>query len=273
VFSTFKKLVGNPFVRSVNEAVIADFSREYVKGKSGASLASSLRHLKVFLRWCHRQKMLPVMPHIEMPKGTTKAGGRAITLEEFERMLAAVSAIRKGGDADSWKYLLRGLWYSGLRLAEALALSWEEAEPVCIVDIDGKRPAFRIGAASQKGGRETVTPCVPDFLALLRQTPEAERTGKVFKLSVTQRERASAIVGQIGRKANLKATAHDLRRSFATRWAKKLPAQALRQLMRHASITTTLEFYATDDCGLADAIFGQSSDKSSDKRISAEVHI
>jgi integrase len=272
-FTAFKKHSGNPLVRSINESVIAEFSREYVKGKTPAALASILRHLKVFLRWCHRQKLLPVLPHIEMPKGATKAGGRAITLEEFERMLAAVPAIRKGGDAGAWKYLLRGLWFSGLRLSEALALSWDESEPVCIAGIDSDGPVMRIAAGSQKGGRDTVTPCVEDFATLLRETHKAERSGRVFKLSVRQRERASTVVSSIGKKANVKATAHDLRRSFATRWAKKLEAQQLRKLMRHASITTTLAFYATDDCGLAEALSRISSDKSGDIRESANVGV
>lgn len=268
-FATFQKLVGCPFIRAVNESMLAEFCRQYGKGKSAASLASALRHLKVFLRWCNRQKLLPNLPHIEMPKNASKAGGRAITGEEFDRMVAAVPSIRPN-DAPQFQFLLRGLWNSGLRLSEALALSWDETDPVCIVDIDSDRPSLRIGA-QQKGGKETLTPCPPEFVKLLRTVPAPERHGRVFKLVVRQRERASAIIGRIGRKANLAATAHDLRRSFACRWAKKLPAQALRQLMRHSSIATTLTFYATDDCGLADAIWERNGDKTGDSKSESDT--
>ena len=44
------------------------------------------------------------------------------------------------------------------------------------------------------------------------------------------------------------ASAHDLRRSFGTRWAKRnIPIASLRKLMRHSNIQTTMEFYAIID--------------------------
>lgn len=265
----FQRLVGNPYVRAINEAVIADFSRQYGKGRSPASLASNLRALKVFLRWCERQKLITARPHIEMPKGADVAGGSPVVLEQFERMLDKVSVVRPK-DASEWIRFLRGLWTSGMRRSEATALSWDQSDPVCIVDIDCARPQLKIGA-QQKGGRETLTPCTPEFVELLRETPREERTGRVFKLLVRQQERVSKIISEVAQKANVAATCHDLRRSFACRWSRKLPAQALRQLMRHKSIATTLTYYATDDCGLEAAIWGQRSDKSSDTRVSEET--
>ena len=37
--------------------------------------------------------------------------------------------------------------------------------------------------------------------------------------------------------------AHDLRRSFGTRWATRLTPIELKELMRHKSIETTLKYY------------------------------
>ena len=54
----------------------------------------------------------------------------------------------------------------------------------------------------------------------------------------------------LGEKANVStgngktATAHDFRRSFGLRYALKIMPQFLQQLMRHASIATTMTFYA-----------------------------
>jgi integrase len=48
------------------------------------------------------------------------------------------------------------------------------------------------------------------------------------------------------------ATAHDLRRSFGTRWAKRVMPAVLKELMRHSSINTTMGYYveqAADDVG------------------------
>ena len=39
------------------------------------------------------------------------------------------------------------------------------------------------------------------------------------------------------------ASAHDLRRSFGTRWARLVPTAVLMQLMRHESIQTTSTYY------------------------------
>ncbi len=43
------------------------------------------------------------------------------------------------------------------------------------------------------------------------------------------------------------ASAHDLRRSFGVRWGRKFRSKILKQLMWHANIKTTLEYYAEED--------------------------
>jgi hypothetical protein len=100
--------------------------------------------------------MMPKAPKIEMPKrakGQTMARSRAVTLEEFERMLDKVPVglvdtgkarrykteppkrtvkhkptDRNPQQVAGWRRYLRGLWLSGLRLEESLALSWDEGE-------------------------------------------------------------------------------------------------------------------------------------------------
>lgn len=39
------------------------------------------------------------------------------------------------------------------------------------------------------------------------------------------------------------ASAHDLRRAFGHRWAKKVMPMVLKELMRHESVTTTEKYY------------------------------
>ncbi len=66
--------------------------------------------------------------------------------------------------------------------------------------------------------------------------------------------RVSRAIGEIGEKAGVKvltdrkgrvkyASAHDLRRSFGDRWARKVMPIVLKELMRHDSIETTLRYY------------------------------
>jgi integrase len=48
------------------------------------------------------------------------------------------------------------------------------------------------------------------------------------------------------------ATAHDLRRSFSSRWAKRVMPAVLKDLMRHSEISTTMSYYvdqSADDVG------------------------
>lgn len=73
--------------------------------------------------------------------------GRPITTEEFERILTKVEDVVGTECEESWKFLLKGLWSSGLRLGEALQLSWEETAELA-VDFSGKRPMFRIAATT-----------------------------------------------------------------------------------------------------------------------------
>ena len=106
--------------------------------------------------------MIAAVPKIKRPKRAKKGGrgskakGRPVTTEEFERMLVKVPAAiaeyrRRKREADrktrgkagrktkadetpvevnpavvaSWRHYLRGLWLSGLRLEESLDLYWD----------------------------------------------------------------------------------------------------------------------------------------------------
>jgi len=154
-------------------------------------------------------------------------------------------------------------------LGEALTISWDQDAPFS-VDLTGRRPALRIFAEAQKARRDEVLPLTPDFAHFLAETPEAERVGRVFKLS---RERGGepiglgkvgAMIAKIGKKAGVvvnKAdgkfgSAHDLRRAFGTRWAKRVMPAVLRRLMRHSAIQTTMGYYVDlDAADVADQLW------------------
>jgi integrase len=110
----------------------------------------------------------------------------------------------------------------------------------------------------------------PDFAQLLLQTPEAERVGPVFNLCDQRHgrrlepHRVGEIVVKIGKKAGVVvnkadgkfASAHDLRRAFGTRWARRVMPAVLRRLMRHSSIGTTMAYYVDlDSADVADQLW------------------
>ncbi|HEV3339024.1 MAG TPA: site-specific integrase [Pirellulales bacterium] len=231
------------------------------RGNTEDTISGYLGHLRSALKWATRMTMLREVPAIAMPKRTAGSKGRPITGEEFERMLAKTVDVVGTEAAASFEHYLRGLWWSGLRLGESLELWWDRDDRL-LVDLSGKRPMLHIPAELEKGNQSRLLPVAPEFAELLLATPEADRTGRVFKLArrchsgerLTD-DRVIRLVGAIGKKAGVKvwthpvsgkvkfASAHDLRRSFGFRWSSRVMPALLKELMRHENIDTTMQYY------------------------------
>ncbi|MEQ8846138.1 site-specific integrase [Botrimarina sp.] len=242
-------------------------------GCSEATVARHLRAIKAVTRWAVRQGLLSNAPQVEMPKrarGAKVMRGRPITTEEFERMLTAVpkvvaedldpEATEEEIAADprvaAWRFYLRGLWHSGLRLTESLSLSWEDRPGAIVVDLEGDYPMLRIPAEAEKAHRDRMLPMTPELVELLQSVPARQRRGRVFNVgpdaSTVCRtvaafgETARVVVDDSGGKRKF-ASAHDLRRAFGARWSRKVMPTVLREMMRHSSLQTTMAYYVGDD--------------------------
>ena len=275
-------------------------------GREETTIDGHCRHLKAMLRWGQSQGMVITVPHIDMSKrgkGAKLMKGRPVTAEEFDRMLDKVAFVVAAPNArqrtnailrcvrqsdpvkrerlyaqiielsaairrtiDSWAFLLRGLWWSGLRLSEALALSWDEYADGLVVDTSEKYVTIVIPADQEKGGKNRVYPVSPEFAEMLLSVPAIDSTGFLFNpvpsriLKGNQRagqERCSKTISRIGEAAGVVvdkkkdktvfASAHDLRRSFGLRWSRRVMPPVLQELMRHESIETTMKFYLGQD--------------------------
>jgi integrase len=164
-------------------------------------------------------------------------------------------------EATPWAVpLLRCLWLSGLRLSEALNLWWDDDNMIHVENLDGRRPVLANPGRLQKNRRDTLMPLTPDFVEFLREMPAASRTGPVFLPTrngkpVRTVDCVGRILSEIGKNARIVvhrdpgtdrikwASAHDLRRSFGDRWALRVMPVVLKELMRHASIETTMKYY------------------------------
>ena len=266
----------NVFERTCNPQKLSDVTTAKVtgfatrlreNGLAQATVACYLRHLKAMTRWANREGLLNDVPKFTMPKrvkGAKVMRGRAITAEEFERMLKVVPKVVENTAANSWKFYLRGLWESGLRLSESLTVRWDNAPDAIVVDLTGRRPMLRISAEAEKGNQDRLLPITPEFAVLLDGVPEPERQGRVFKLLDidgtllrTNRTVVGKIVSAIGEAAGVVvderqkrgktvrkfASAHDLRRAFGQRWSGRVMPTVLRELMRHEDISTTMKYY------------------------------
>ncbi len=246
----------------VNAGALSTFQTKMrATGIKDTSIASMLRSLKAALSWGVDVGLLAAVPKVVMPKAAKhrKMKGGPLLGEQFERLLLAVPRARPKDTAE-WVRYLRGLWLSGLRLSESVALSWDADAPFA-VDLTGRHPRFRIKGEAQKSGRDELTPMTPDFAEFLFQTPERQRRGRVFRLNQDggsiplDVHHVGQIVDKIGRLAGVvvnptsgkTASSHDLRRTFGSRWARKVMPAVLQRLMRHANVITTMTFYVDLD--------------------------
>jgi integrase len=250
----FQAFTGVQYLREINTPMVRRWVTSLQDGKlAKATVHSYWRYLRAFLQFAQEEGLLTDVPKVRLPKldQTSLSKGRALSGEEFDRMVAAVDTLRPI-HGEGWKYLLRGLWASGLRIGEACRLTWEPSD--FYVDLDRLYPVLVIAGAAQKSRKSQTLPIAPEFAELLKETPVSQRRGKVFKCRGESGRLVCAAfvalaISAFGRAANIRvgknkmASAHDLRRTFGSRWALKVLPQVLQQMMRHSDIQTTMRYY------------------------------
>ena len=137
-------------------------------------------------------------------------------------MLAAVPKITKSPESiASLQHLLRGLWLSGLRLGDALSLTWDQWADGIRVNVDEDRDiCLMIDGGNQKNRQTLVYPVVDDFAEFLLKTPEEDRQGYVFNVmrangTISRRvDTVSNWIVDIGKTAQVKVDERTVQRSL-----------------------------------------------------------
>ena len=240
-----------------------------VKGYMGCILGA--------LNWANLQDWLPSPPKLRKIK-TSKLKtmkGRPINKPEFIAMTEAAKEVVGADAAESWKYVLRGLWESALRINELMSVSWDKPGTIRPRWKDGTLPVLAIPAAMQKNNTDDEIPLLPGFAALLLETPVENRTGWVFDPKSLQTrfgrrvrhqrpdsDWVGKVISRIGKAANIVveaaveksgrrvkyASAHDLRRSCCEQMREAgVPPLIICRVMRHSSLETTRKHYAPGD--------------------------
>ncbi len=283
--------------RDVTTSFLSQLSAFMRKGGlAETSIASYLGQLRAMLGWCLHVDLIEHRPRFDMPhrrKHSKMMRGRPLITEEFERMLAEVADVCGQPAETSWQHLLNGLWLSGLRIGEAVELYWDRVDKLHIYGLDRRRPKMRIIDELEKGHQDRLLAITPDFVNFLRSTPDIHRHGPVFtpRLKTGQETRSVETwkkrIIAMGKGANVKvddknnkvkyASAHDLRRTFGSRWALKVRPLVLKELMRHSSIETTQKYYvgldaertANEVWDVFEREFGEQTGDSRDERFRA----
>lgn len=268
--SRFDSLCPVEFVTDVTSKVLVTFAvRLRAEGKSEATIQAYRDHIMAALSWAYQMGIIPERPKpprlSRVPSGTR---GRALSREEFDSMLSYLPEVVGERYSARWSWNLEAMWLSGFRLGETFEVYWSRVERGhYIIDLDSDRPKMRIDARSEKAFCNRVLPITPDFAEFLRLVPVGEREGRMFSWPLSRGESTSmkTVSKRISRLGNLAsietgpgkfASAHDLRRSFGTRWSYKVQPFVLRTLMRHSSITTTEKYYVSQNSDrVADALY------------------
>jgi len=263
-------------IRDVNSRYLSDYAAWMRSNHLAEStIQSHMRHIKTILRWAVDNRYLPTMPTIPAQPRASKRKmmkGRPITSAEFDRFLASIPKVVDAAHVANYDRMARGLWLTGLRLAESMELSWDTSHGFHVI-VNGDRMQLRIPDWAEKGHEDRVFPLPPDAVAFLSSIPESERIGYVFNPTFTLRGNVgrynssndvSRVFSAIGEAADIVveirrpkpgekepqkkyASAHDFRRSFGSRWAQIVTPVILRELMRHSTIETTMLYYVGED--------------------------
>lgn len=233
-------------------------------GRKGPRAANTVRSymmaLKAALNWAHKpMKWLPDPCKFEMLEAdqSETLKGRPLTEAEFKAMLEACDTVCKR-DPATWKFLLRGIWETGLRIDEAMNTHWSDESYIVPLRTRNGGYLLRIPANRQKNRKTQEVPTTPFLGSLLDEVADDDREGWIFNPAPRRKwdrrltsDQAGRIITDIGQEAGIVvneagkfASAHDLRRSFGQRMADAgIPPRDLQAIMRHSSITTTEKYY------------------------------
>ncbi|QDU63377.1 site-specific tyrosine recombinase XerC [Planctomycetes bacterium Pan216] len=256
VFDVFERHVKLTTINSITERTIAAFVAKLRERElSPFTVQLHLRYLRVILRWAFKRQYIERVPTIEMPpapKAISRRkirGAANITGEVFDRLIAACPN-------DGWRLFLAFCWHAGLRSSEARNVRGED------IDLEGHRILI---PTPKRGSSDEHAIVSPELDAILRERfpgglpiDRLIPSDEVNELAKDRSGRFQAIAKRAGISGGSKSgliTLHDLRRSVGSRWAGKVPAQVLQKLMRHASLATTMGFYADTEAAAVDALW------------------
>lgn len=222
-------------------------------GFAAFSIRNYLSVLKTALTWAAdpKRKILsgcPVFPRIKVPKFKP----RPMPAEAWERYFDSLT--------DAAERAMSGLgWWAGLRLSEAHELRRTESEKHPWVDFSAGR--LVLPAAFVKAVEDQFMPLHPKLRDLLLRVPRIEGMADRFFLlrnfytgEPLTRAGLSRRFAYRAHQAGIRASHHSFRKGFISRVAKRHAAQVTQQLARHASINTTMDFYANVDDVLKSAV-------------------
>ena len=174
-------------LKNISFAACEDWLRKRGNALSESSFNQERETLVMILDFAVSQNLILDNPASDIKRRKMRKATVVVpTREEFQLLLKTLEeADNRSQEA---AHLVELLAYSGMRLAEATALAWE--------DIDWKKKTFHVsgGEKGTKNKRERVVPLFPSLAGFLERLRESRaiHTGRVIQITTAKRAISSA---------------------------------------------------------------------------------
>jgi integrase len=154
-FSVFLGEKANEEMTAITQDDITRFRNQEAKTLSSKTVNHDLKCLKMLFKSARRDRVISDDPSefVKTAKKTQSTTRRPFTTGELERVLAAAD--------DEWQSLIRFGLYTGQRLGDLAALTWQ--------NVDLQRAELRI--TTQKTSKSLILPIPSHLLARLKEAP------------------------------------------------------------------------------------------------------
>jgi len=202
------RIIGDRSIRQVARKELVNQLKDQLRKGQGsrskkprrtATVNAYLRTLRQLLMYAHHELgWLESKPRVTLLKEDRKnsAKGRPVTADEVEQMVAAAHHICQY-NPEEYELLIRGIYYSGLRLDEAMHLTFDDPSQIYLKSTDGSL-VIVFPAEMQKNKTEEETATIPDFRQLVKSMTRT--TGFVFRPSKQDGRRGRPTTQVVGRR-------------------------------------------------------------------------
>ena len=272
-------VLGHMKVREIRNAHVKKFYNDVLNNEGINKVREIHFVLNVFFKWAVENEIaIDSNPISEGLIKSLKQKANRKELEDgvgskdekinIEEVLGFMKSLR--GTREEVIYSLQ--IHSGLRISEALALTFED------IDMENQtvsinKQVIEMAVNKRKGTRwesikgmrmitptktknsNRIVPLQPTVARIISETPEEERTGYLFKtrdgFACTRTNWYHRYHLPLMEKLGLKYKTHDLRKFFMSFHASiNTPIQNVSKWMGHSKVSTTLDFYAKEIDGL-----------------------
>jgi integrase/recombinase XerD len=245
--ANFVKRIGDLNVTTISFKDIVDLKKSLREDGIGEKReASIINTLRIFLKFCQEQLVLDVLDYTMIrPPKIPRRIPEYLTDEELSKLIKAIRITNAAGSINKpnmrFRTIVELILATGVRISEALRIK--------ISDINFELREIKIIG---KGDKERIVYLTPRAISWIRKYLQERQSNSKY-LFVTRDGKNQLKVHDLWRyfkryreliNLDKKATAHSLRRTFATKLRDNgVDITTVSELLGHADIHTTAKYY------------------------------